>query len=273
MQLIAQLQLCFARPGHSRPPQNLIELAALLGQSKPGPEVAEYALLWAEELERIQRADNQILSKKRGLLRRLWATQCLIYQDLIVTLRQLAWQIQRGLPVKHQLDELMSEFSESIKTLNDWTRSEQPRCLNCGWDKDDEICPHCQLRLLAPVRHTHPATAPLQLPPRHQEIFETVVAVIDGEIDIGCLQEPLEQLQVDFEEAVLDAHSSARIYPEMQSVAEVLSSALAGLLEMSLVFEDRDCQHLEDGWNTFFLSQLSLQDTLAEADQMTWMRE
>lgn len=278
MELIANLRLSFAPPGRPQAPANLLEMAALLGQVHPGPEVAEYSLLWASELERIHRADHERLAKKRGRLRRLWAEQRLIYLDLVATLQEAAANIQNRRPLQdshRQFQELLEEFAQSLQEMETWSTSAQPRCLACGWDGNDRFCPHCDLRLLTPVRQSRPSAAPLQLAPHHQAIFDTVVAVLDGHQDLDSLQEPLEELQSDFYTAVCDAEASAEVHPEMEAVTEILELALEGLTEMTLVFEDQDCQHLEDGWNAFYLSQLTLLDTLSPpaTDQVSFTRD
>jgi hypothetical protein len=85
----------------------------------------------------------------------------------------------------------------------------------------------------------------------------------------------LQGLHSDFHQAVVDARASSQSYPEMEVVADILEVALDGLTEMSLVFEDCDSQHLEDGWNAFYLSQLTLVDALSQSDsdQVTFSRD
>ena len=281
MELIASLQMSFARPGAApQAPRNLLQLASLLGQHQAGPEVAHYSLLWAEELTRIRDSDHQALARKRGTLRRLWAQQSLVYQDLIATLEQAADRIldrQFG-ELKHtssQFNSLLEEFAESLQEMDDWSRSDHPRCLSCSWDGDAESCPHCRLQLLAPVRETRAQAAPLSLAPHHQSVFDTVSAILQGASDLSSLQLPLQGLHSDFHQAVVDARASSQSYPEMEVVADILEVALDGLTEMSLVFEDCDSQHLEDGWNAFYLSQLTLVDALSQSDsdQVTFSRD
>lgn len=268
MELIAQLELSFARPvTGSRPPRNLREFSALLGQLRPGPEVAEFSRLWAQELERIRRDEAASLGKKRGSLRRLWAEQNLIYEDLLGVLQQAAHQIEghHFLALRQTAEtfaELLDELGDSLQDLGDWHQSAHPRCLACSWDGEAERCPHCDLRLLVPVRQAQPAAAPLALAPHHQALLDRVVSVVQGSQDVESLAEPLESLQADFYQAAVDA----RAHPELELVAELLEAAFVGLTKMTQTLEDSDCQHLEDGWNLFFHTQLALAEALAEGD-------
>lgn len=264
MELLATLQLSFGRPRPARIPRNLLELAELLSQPDPGPEAPGFCRLWAEELRRLRDHDQETLGKKRGRLRRLWAEQCLIYDDLIAALLDPQ-------PQAAHFHELLDEFADCLKDMEEWSRSEDPRCLACGWDGEDKICPHCRLRLLSPVRQPRGGASPIQLAPHHQEVLEVVTSVLRGESDLDRLQVPLNDLHDDFRRAVADA----RAHPELEVVAEILEVARDGLSQMTQVFEDGNCQHLEDGWSAFYLSQLALSDALHEdsPDQVAFLRE
>ena len=272
MELIANLQLSFARPSdQAKAPRNLLELAALLRRARPGAEVAGFARLWAQELTRIQQADDAVLSQKRGSLRRLWAEQSLIYQDLVAALELAAEQICHGdvdslEQTRVALDELLEEFADTLQEMGEWARSEQPRCFSCSWDGAALLCPHCGLQVLRPVRQPRAAVAPLALAAHHVGLFRTVEAVLQGGQDLHSLVQPLDELHDDFCQAAVDAAACAQIYPEMEPVAEILEVAREGLSEMRLVFEDFDAQHLEDGWHQFFLSQITLNQVVSEED-------
>jgi len=239
--------------------------------------VADFSRLWAQELGRLRREEDAVLAQKRGSLRKLWAEQNLIYADLIGALERAAQEavaqdfVSLGQTAAHFRD-LLDEFADSIQDVNDWHESEHPRCLSCSWDGQASRCPHCSLTLLAPVRQAHASPAPLTLTPHHQAIFDSVVAVLAGSEDIDSLVQPLEALQADFYEAAVDARVSAETHPEMEVVAEILEAAFGGLSQMTQTFEDADSQHLEDGWNVFFLSQLALADALSQghSDQMRY---
>jgi len=281
MELIANLQRSFARPtGQPKAPANLLELATLLRQAQPGAEVARYCQLWARELQKIHESQRQSLSKTRGTSRKIWAEQSLIYQDLIATLGAAAEQIQKKAhralsSTRQELDELLEEFADSLQAMDDWSKSQHPRCLACGWDGEASCCPHCQLHLLQPVRQARPTATPLALASNHAQIFDTVVAVLQGTADLESLAPPLLELQSDFVQAVVDANASAEIHPEMVVVAEILENALGGLEVMGQAFEDLDAQHLEDGWHQFYISQIHLLDAIAEAgnDQVQFSRD
>lgn len=281
MELIANLQRSFARPtGQPKAPANLLELATLLRQAQPGAEVARYCSLWAGELKKIHDHQRDILSPTRGTSRKIWAEQSLIYQDMIATLGLAAEQIRKRafralVETRQELDGLLEEFADSLQAMNDWSKSQHPRCLACGWDGQAASCPHCQLHLLQPVRQARPTATPLALASNHAEIFDTVVAVLQGGTDVESLAPPLLELQNDFEQAVVDAKASAEIHPEMTLIAEILEEALGGLEVMGQVFDDLDAQHLEDGWHQFFVSQITLIDAIAESgnDQVQFSRD
>lgn len=281
MELIANLQRSFARPtGQPKAPANLLELATLLRQAQPGAEVARYSQLWARELQKIHDKQREILNPMRGTSRKIWAEQSLIYQDMIAALGLAGEQIRKKAyralaETRQELDGLLEEFADSLQAMEDWSKSQHPRCLACGWDGQAPSCPHCQIHLLQPVRQPRPTATPLALASNHAEIFDTVVAVLQGATDLENLAPPLIELQNDFEQAVIDAKASAEIHPEMVVIAGILEEALGGLEVMGLAFDDLDAQHLEDGWHQFFVSQITLIDAIAESgnDQVQFSRD
>lgn len=258
MDFLAGLKRSLIKRGSQVPPGNLLEFYDLL-QTGPAPALCRF---WAERLRGQHEAQAAGLGFSRGQSRRLWAEQSLIYQDLIASLERLEnhWSEDEV----ESFSELLEEFRESVEAMEAWTRSEQPRCLACGWDGAATTCPHCRLRLLKPVRRQAPESAVVPLSERQSVVFESIVAILEGNQDLDSLFEPLQELHSDYDRAVEQLDPQAiEDHPEVLAVAMLLEHAQHGLQEISQAFEDCDAQHLEDGWHQFFVCEQSLGEVLA----------
>ncbi|MBS2040735.1 hypothetical protein JST97_37455 [bacterium] len=263
MQFLANLQRStrLLAAGERKEPQNLQELADEV-RHFPGAQSAHYCRLWARHLEWHLQDQHAKMSQIRGQSRRLWLEQCLIYQDLVASLEDVAQQMNsgEGLPIEEQLSELealVEEFAQSAQEMQAWLESNHARCLACGWDGEQPSCPHCQKQLLKPVREARPAHLRVPLADKQAQVFDTVVAVLEGRDDLESLWEPLQDLLNDYCEANQRLNLAAD-EPEVTVVAQIIGGALDGLDEMVRVFEDSDAQHLEDGWHRFFHSEQCL---------------
>ena len=252
MQFLANLQRStrLLSAGERRPPQNLQELADEV-RYHPGSQSAHFCALWAQHLQWHRRDQDAKMAQVRGHSRRLWLEQSFVYEDLSAGLEEAARQMREGArPQPEELEELIEEFAQAAREMQAWAESDQARCLACGWDGQQATCPHCQKQLLKPVRQVRPANLRVSLAPIQGQVFDTVVAVLEGRDDLESLWEPLQELHHDYSEAnqrlALLAHE-----PEAAVVAGILERALDGLEEMSQVFHDLDTQHLEDGWHRF----------------------
>lgn len=271
MEFLATLKRSLIRnDGGKAPPGNLMELYDLL---LTGP-ASEQCRLWAGRLRGQHDAQAASLGVTRGQSRRLWAEQSLIYQDLIASLEGLAanWVMAEV----EVFAELLEEFRESVEAMDAWTRSEEPRCLACGWGGRADTCPHCRLHLLKPVRRLSPEFMEVPLAERQNLVFASIVGILEGSLDLETLLEPLSELHADYERVAgqLD-YQHVEEYPEVLAVAQLLDQAQQGLQEISLAFEDYDAQHLEDGWHQFFVCEQTLGEVLAAvegADQVSFSR-
>lgn len=271
MEFIANLKRSIRRvSGPAKAPDNLLELGDRMRESA-GPEVANYCRLWAGELRRLRTTEGQRLNSTRGSSRRLWAEQSLIYQDLFLCLEQAASQLdgQSG-PLQGEIldefDSLIAEFGESLAALAAWSRSQHPRCLACGWDGSAPGCPHCRLQTLKPIRQAQPVYASVTLAEAQEQVFGSIVAILEGACDLESLWHPLQHLHQQYDQAAAQVAAALEVHPEVEAVVEYMDQALEGLAEISQVFEDFDAQHLEDGWHRFFTSEISLTDALQQAD-------
>ena len=272
MEFIANLKRSIrSLSGQTKAPINLLELGDRLRDSA-GPEVATYCRLWAGELRRVHATEGQRLNSTRGQSRRLWAEQSLIYQDLFVCLEQAAALLeeqpgQLSPQILDEFDSLIAEFGESLAALAAWARSEHPRCLACGWDGSAPTCPHCRLQTLKPIRQAQPVYASVPLAEAQEQVFESIVAILEGACDLESLWHPLQNLHQQYDQAAAQVAAALEVHPEVEAVAAYMDEALDGLAEISQVFEDFDAQHLEDGWHRFFTSELSLSDALQQTDE------
>ncbi len=261
MDFIAGLKRSLIRKNPGQP-GNLLELYDRL---QAGPE-AEQCRAWAVQLRKLHDTQAASLGRHRGQSRRLWAEQSLIYQDLISDLERLALNWNQD-DVQH-FGDLLEEFGESVASLEAWTRSEEPRCLACGWDGDSVVCPHCKLRLLKPVRRPANEVPGGTLAERQAVVFQSITAILEGNQDLESLFEPLQELHDDYDR-VAEELEPLDDCPEVLAVAVLLEHAQLGLREISLAFEDYDAQHLEDGWHQFFVCEQSLGEVLAACTAST----
>jgi len=276
MELIASLSKSFARPrGTSgQAPENLLELLDRLQSRRAVPEIPRYCKIWAAELRRLHQTHGLRLDNSRGRSRKIWTEQKLIYLDLISTLEEIGrrWGHSGLDRLVNDFAELLGEFEESLEAMEAWNRCDHPRCMACSWDGPELFCPHCKLQTLRPVRKNRPAGTSAELGPRQSEVFETIVSILHGDQDLNTLWEPLQDLQADFDDATSDLLEAVASCPEVSPLADLMSQALQGLEEIGQVFEDRDAQHLEDGWNRFYVSQLKLGDAIQPSDSQDQVR-
>ena len=267
MEFIAHLKRSLNRASaQPKEPENLLELGDQLRQS-PSPELASSCRLWAQELRRLHQTQGQLLNPTRGQSRRLWAEQSLIYLDLIATLELAACQVDQQLwsdlaGTVRDFDAYTEELGDSLAAMAEWSRSEHPRCLACGWDGQASTCPHCQRQTLKPIRHPRTVDASAPLANKQGQVFETILAILAGTVDLEILWQPLQELRQDYNESAVEVVAAVEDHPEVGAVARWMSQALEGLEEIERVFEDFDAQHIEDGWHRFFVSERSLAASL-----------
>lgn len=243
-----------------RAPQNLIELRGQLRdacqQRKIHPDLSYYCNWYSGHLSRVHDQENQSMIRTRGQARRLWAEQSLVYQDLISLLQDLSVKLdsKQWSQLEEATDllfELVDELSDSIQEMEDWTVSEECRCLRCGWNGSTGHCPHCKVQVLKPIRDyaTH-VNHYAVLGPAQARVFETLTEVLEGNRDVSALRGPLQQLQQRYLDTAdfLQKHETDLA----RSGLENLSQGLAGIAQMQRVFADGDAQHLEDGWAMIF---------------------
>ena len=241
-------------------PQNLGELRQLLKRAcQRGTfhqDLAFYCGWYSQHLHGVHAQENKTMSRMRGQARRMWAEQSLIYQDLIQLLLDLksALSAAQKASVAEMVDELFAlvdELADSLADMEDWLRSEEARCLNCGWSGSTGHCPHCHLHTLKPVRQvsTH-INHMVTLAPAQGQLHAGIVAVMEGRQDVHSLVGPIQLLQRAYEE------TRQQLAPHRLAVAQAglanIERGLAGLTQILRVFQDGDAQHLEDGWAMIF---------------------
>lgn len=245
-----------------RAPQNLMELRSQLRDAcqrrKIHPDLSHYCNWYSEYLTRVHDQENKSMLRTRGQARRMWAEQSLIYLDLIQLLKGLSAELKGG--QWHNLDqatdtlyELVDEFTEALQDMQDWTVSEETRCLKCGWNGSTGHCPHCKVQVLKPIRDfaTH-VNHYVTLAPAQALLFETMAGVLEGTRDVSALRGPLQQLQQRYLDTLtfLQQHETDFARAGIQNIEQ----GLAGIAQMQRIFTDHDAQHLEDGWALIFLA-------------------
>ena len=263
MSLIENLRLSFEAITQSAPraPQNLRELRTLLRSAclsrSLHSDLPYYCNWYADYLGTIHREENLVMSKTRGKARRMWAEQSLIYTDLVGVLRDLGQDLS-SLPwarVEESTDylyELVDELQEAAQEMADWATGDECRCMKCGWNGTTGHCPYCRVTVLKPVRnYATQINSYVELGPLQTQLFNTLLQVLDGERDVSVLRLPLQRLQDNYLES-LDELEAVHQLPLAQDGMVNLQDALAGIAQMSRVFEDADAQHLEDGWSMIF---------------------
>ena len=254
-----------------RAPQNLTELRSQLRDAclsrQLHPDLPHYCNWYSEYLSKVHDQEHQSMSRTRGQARRMWAEQSLIYQDLIKLLKDLSVDLnQASWPELEEatdtLFELVDEFSEALQDMQDWTTSEEPRCLKCGWNGSTGFCPHCQVHALKPIRTfaTH-VNHYVALAPAQARVFETLAQVLEGAKDVGALRGPLHLLQQRYLDAAsqIEKHATDMAQKGLHN----LEQGLAGIAQMQRIYNDFDAQHLEDGWALIFQAD---RDNLALAE-------
>jgi predicted Zn-ribbon and HTH transcriptional regulator len=244
-----------------RAPQNLLELRGQLRdacQRRNIPQdLAHYCNWYSQHLAKIHTQENQSMSRTRGQARRLWAEQSLIYLDLIRLLKDLSLELHGSLwtqleQATDELFELVDEFTDALQEMQEWTVSEQTRCLKCGWNGTTGHCPHCKVQVLKPIRDyaTH-VNHYVTLAPAQGAIFKVMMAVLEGTRDVSALQYPLQQLQKRYSETLDYLQSNDNLEIARTGMGNI-EQGLAGVMQMQRVFIDNDAQHLEDGWALIF---------------------
>jgi len=274
MSLIANLKNNFEAVLAAAPakaPQNLGELVTLLETvchtGLVRPDLPFYCNWYSEHVQRIHDQENQGMAKTRGKARRMWAEQSLIYQDLIVLLKDLAvkaleCQANYLQEKTEELAELVDELDEALAEMEDWNLGQETRCLGCGWNGPTGHCPHCQLQVLKPVRrYSSEVNNYVALSPLQAQLFQGIKAVLEGQQDVRLLRLPLQQLQKGYQEALLEVQAQPHL--EFAQVAlATIPQALVGLEQIERVFTDHDAQHLEDGWATIFQANQAVVATI-----------
>lgn len=255
------------------PPQNLRELRQLLQSAcQRGSfhqDLSFYCGWYAQFLSELHAKENKTMGRMRGQARRMWAEQSLIYQDLINLLQDLqtaltASQATTIAEMVNELYALVDELSEAVQDMEDWLRSEDARCLNCGWSGSTGHCPHCHLQILKPVRQvsTH-INQLVALAPAQAQLYTAIVAIMEGRQDVSTLLGPIQLLQQRYEE------TRQALAPHQHPVAEAglrnIERGQAGLGQILRVFQDGDAQHLENGWAMIFEADQANLATAAEA--------
>lgn len=249
-------------------PQNLSELRTQLRdacQSRSAyPDLAFYCDWYSGYLTRVHAQENSHMSKTRGQARRMWAEQSLIYQDMIHVLKELSQILPRRkwdaiIEATDSFYELLDEFNEALHQMEDWTRSEEPRCLKCGWNGSTGHCPHCHVHALLPVRNfaTH-INHYVELGPKQSRVFEVLMAVLEGTRDVGALKNPLQALE-DHYRASAEKLMALGDNAMLDKVLVQVEAGLAGIEEMKRVYVRYDAQHLEDGWAMLFAAERGME--------------
>lgn len=263
MSLIENLKLNFEAVSQSAPraPQNLRELRSLLRSAclsrSLHSDLSYYCGWYADYLGTIHREENQAMCRTRGKARRMWAEQSLIYTDLIGLLQDLEQDLS-SMPwarVEESTDtlyELVDELQEAAQEMVDWSSDEEPRCLKCGWNGSSGHCPHCQVRVLKPVRsYATQINSYVELGPLQTQLFHTLLQVLEGERDLTVLRAPLQRLQDSYQQSLGELEAVQQLELARHGLTN-LHDALAGITQMARAFEDGDAQHLEDGWSMIF---------------------
>ena len=124
--------------------------------------------------------------------------------------------------------------------------------MKCGWNGSTGHCPHCRVTVLKPVRsYATQVNSYVELAPLQTQVFNTLLQVLEGERDVSVLRVPLQRLHDNYLESLKELEAVAGLELAHNGMAN-LEDALAGLAQMSRVFEDGDAQHLEDGWSMIF---------------------
>lgn len=252
-------------------PQNLNELRIQLRDACQRRELPRdlhnYCNWYSEYLAKVHDGENKTMLRTRGKARKMWAEQSLIYQDMIHLLKEMSQTVPRRnwSEIKEQtntLYELVDEFSEALKEMEDWTRNEELRCLKCGWNGSSGHCPHCKVQVLKPIRNfstyvnNYVTLAPLQ-----SRIFDTLMAVLEGDRDVSALKAPLHALEQKYLETVEFLETRSQSELAMAGLANI-EQGILGIELMRRVFQNSDAQHLEDGWAMIFQSDSSNQDLI-----------
>ncbi|MBS2039070.1 hypothetical protein JST97_29075 [bacterium] len=264
MSLIDSLKQNYQVVGATAPyptPQNLRELRGLLRQACLNRSVHQdlpyYCNWYSEYLTKVHNDENRSMSKTRGKARRMWAEQSLVYQDLIQLLSELSTELPgrdwgRLEEATDSLFELVDELLEAVQEMQDWTVSEEPRCLKCGWNGATGHCPHCQVQVLKPVRtFATQVNSYVTLAPHQSVVFTNLLSVLEGERDVSVLKAPLQKLASVYQDSLRELESAQHL-EIARTGQENIYDALAGVSQMLRVFEDSDAQHLEDGWSMIF---------------------
>jgi len=244
-----------------RAPQNLRELRTLLRNACVSrsihPDLPYYCNWYSDYLANVHQEENRSMTKTRGKARRMWAEQSLVYLDLITLLKQLSAEImdcswphlEEGID---SLYELVDELMDAVQEMQDWTTSEETRCLKCGWNGPTGHCPHCQIQVLKPVRtYATQVNSYVALAPNQAQLFTAIMSVLEGDRDLSILRRPLQKLTECYQDAMKDLEAVSHL-EIAQSGLRNIQDALAGIAQMERVFEDLDAQHLEDGWSMVF---------------------
>lgn len=258
--------------GSYQAPQNLSELRAQLRDACQRkdihPHLPHYCNWYSQYLTRVHDQENKSMVRTRGKARKMWAEQSLIYQDMIHLLADVAEMLPqrdwKGLREStNSLYELVDEFTDALNEMEEWTRSEEPRCLKCGWNGSSGHCPHCKVQVLKPIRDyaTH-VNHFITLAPLQSRIVEVMRGVLEGTRDVSGLRGPLQALQQKFQESV--AYLQGKSHSEVaQAGLENVERGLAGIEQMMRVFQDFDAQHLEDGWALIYEGDSRNQELVA----------
>lgn len=250
------------------PPQNLGQLSRRLKvQAHTDTQLAKICLEFALRCAETRRANADDLQDSRGKLQQLWQVQDEIYQDLVEHLEQAARYLTgpiQGLPrLSQSFEALLLDLRESIQAMDKWRTARSLRCLACGWsDGSTDVCPHCDITVLQPVRQTRgQEKIYAELSGRQFELFSGVSEVLAGAADLDSLWEPLDELQGHYQQC-LEELAGAQPTEDLKPLTETLTLAIAGLDTMARTFDDLDAQHLEDGWHTFFVAERHLAEML-----------
>jgi len=249
-----------------KPPQNLMELRRQLRlaceQRNVHGDLANYCYWYVGYLRNLHDRENATMGRTRGKARRMWAEQSLIYQDIIrlldglsLNLSSMSWP-----EMEEEVDsfyELVDELTLALGDMQEWSNSEEARCLSCGWNGPTGHCPHCKVQTLKPIRtfatninhYVEPGEAQLR-------VFRELMGVLEGKRDLSTLKLPLLHLQKRFKDTA-DYLYERSFMPVAQKGFENIAQALLGIDQMMRTFEDADAQHLEDGWALIYQSDRS----------------